>query len=75
MFKSYRFRIYPNDNQKILIHKTFGCYRFIYNYFLNKCKLNGYKKAFDMIKELPSLEKEYSWLKEVDSCSLRCVLN
>ena len=46
MFKSYRFRIYPNDNQKKLIHKTFGCYRFIYNYFLNQCKLNGYKKAF-----------------------------
>ena len=74
MFKSYRFRIYPNDNQKKLIHNTFGCYRFIYNYFLNKCKLNGYKKAFDMIKELPSLEKKYSWLKEVDSCSLRCAI-
>ena len=74
MFKSYRFRIYPNDNQKKLIHKTFGCYRFIYNYFLNQCKLNGYKKAFDMIKELPSLEKEYLWLREVDSCSLRCAI-
>lgn len=34
MFKSYRFRIYPNDNQKKLIYKTFGCYRFIYNYYL-----------------------------------------
>jgi len=33
MFKSYRFRIYPNDNQKKLIHNTFGCYRFILNVF------------------------------------------
>ena len=57
LFKSYRFRIYPNDNQKKLIHKTFGCYRFIYNYFLNQCKLNGYKKAFDMIEVIHSFKE------------------
>ena len=27
-----------------------------------------------MIKQLPSLRKEYEWLKEVDSCSLRCAI-
>ena len=72
MYKTYRFRLYPNDKQKVLIHKTFGCYRFIYNYFLDKCKINGYQNAFDMIKCLPELYQEYEWLKEVDSCSLRC---
>ena len=34
MYKAYKFRLYPNDNQKILINKTFGCTRFIYNHFL-----------------------------------------
>lgn len=30
--KSYKYRIYPNKNQKTLIHKTFGCTRFVYNF-------------------------------------------
>ena len=63
--------MYPNDKQKELIHKTFGCTRFIYNYFLNECKENGYQKAYDMCKRLKELEIDYPFLKEVDSCSLR----
>ena len=74
MYKTFRFRMYPNNNQIVLIHKTFGCYRFIYNHFLNICKDNGFRSAFDMIKELPNLTKEYEWLGEVDSCSLRCAI-
>jgi len=71
MYKVYKFRLYPNKKQKEIIHKTFGCARFVYNHFLNKCKENGYTKAYNMCKELKELEKEYGWLKEVDSCSLR----
>ncbi len=71
MYKSYKFRMYLTDSQKILVHKTFGCTRFIYNHFLNKCKENGYQKAYDMCKELKELVVEYPFLKEVDSCSLR----
>ena len=71
MYKAYKFRLYPNDKQKELIHKTFGCSRFIYNYFLNQCKENKYKKAYDMCSELKELIEEYPFLKEVDSCSLR----
>ena len=29
--KAYKFRIYPNETQKELIEKTFGCTRFVYN--------------------------------------------
>ena len=74
MYKAYKFRLYPNVNQIELINKTFGCYRFIYNYFLDKCKNNGYMEAFDMCKELKKLYVDYPWLKEVDSCSLRCAI-
>ncbi|HCL35624.1 helix-turn-helix domain-containing protein, partial [Blautia wexlerae] len=28
---AYRFRIYPTEEQKILLGKTFGCCRFLYN--------------------------------------------
>ena len=72
MYKAYKFRLYPNDNQKILINKTFGCTRFIYNHFLNKCKENKFIKAYDMCKELKELVLDYPFLKEVDSMALRC---
>lgn len=72
MYKAYKFRLYPNNEQKTLIHKTFGCYRFIYNYFLDKCKENKVMKAYDMCSELKEMYGDYPWLKEVDSCSLRC---
>ena len=31
MLKAYKYRIYPNDGQKVQIAKTFGCCRFVYN--------------------------------------------
>ena len=74
MYKTYRFRMYPNQHQIEIINKTFGCYRFIYNHFLSICKENGFQKSFDMIKCLPKLEEENKWLEEVDSCSLRCAI-
>ena len=74
MYKAYKFRLYPNDEQRILIHKTFGCTRFIYNYFLDKCKSNGYIKAYDMCSKLKDMYSEYPFLKEVDSSSLRCAI-
>ena len=79
ILKGYILRLYPTDEQKELINKTIGCTRFIYNYFLSD-RINDYKRAakskscYDQIKELPSLCKEYPWLSEVDSCSLRTSL-
>ncbi len=49
-----------------MIHKTFGCSRFVYNYFLNECKINGYKKAYDMCKDIKELEKKYANPKEIE---------
>ena len=72
MYKAYKFRRYPNDDQKILSNKTFGCTRFIYNHFLNKRKEEKFIKAYDMCKELKKLVLDYPFLKEVDSMALRC---
>ena len=38
MEKSFKFRIYPDHLQEMLINKTFGCCRFAYNYFLAESK-------------------------------------
>lgn len=70
IMKGYVFRLYPTDEQKELIEKSFGCYRYIYNYFLGKS--NGYINAFNSCKEIKELVKENNWLSEVDSCLLRC---
>lgn len=74
--KSYKFRIYPTDEQKELMAKTFGCCRFVYNHFLEE-RMTRYKEtgkspsAFDQIRELTTLKDEYPWLREVDSTALQ----
>ena len=36
MEKTYRLRLYPNKQQQELLAKTFGCQRYVYNYFLDR---------------------------------------
>ena len=79
MYRAYRFRLYPTTNQIELIHKTFGCTRVVYNHYLEKQKAlydegKDSLSCFDMIKDLKNLQVERPYLKEVDSCSLRCSL-
>ena len=62
--------IYPTEEQKILLGKTFGCCRFLYNQMLND-KIQEYKKTKKMLKNTPAMyKKEYTFLKEVDSLAL-----
>mgnify|MGYP003238749336 FL=1 len=74
--KAYKYRIYPNKQQEELIQKTFGCCRFVYNYYLNKRK-EYYEKdkatfTYNMCsKDLTQLKKELIWLKEPDKDSLQ----
>lgn len=79
MNKTYKYRIYPNDEQKQIIAKTFGCCRFVYNYYLDKrIKIyNESKKTFnycDCAKDLTSLKSDKLWLREVDSTALQSSL-
>ena len=72
MYKAYKFRLYPTDEQKIFINKNFGCGRCIFNYYLNDIKENGYKDAYTCIKDYTSkLKYEKPFLQEVDSIMLR----
>lgn len=77
--KAYKFRIYPNDNQKEIINKTFGCTRLIYNYYLSKkqdsYKLNGKSLTlYETISDLKNLYMEKPFLREIDSMAIRCSL-
>lgn len=77
--KAYKYRIYPNKKQQELIQKTFGCTRFVYNYYLNKRKemYENDKTTFTYnmcSKDLTNLKKELEWLKEPDKDSLQKAL-
>ena len=67
---AYRFRIYPNREQEVLLAKTFGCCRFLYNQMLND-KIREYEASKKMLRNTPAMyKKAYPFLKEVDSLAL-----
>ena len=76
MLKAYKYRIYPNKKQEILIQKTFGCCRFVYNQTLayRKTMYESLKKSMSKIScnnyVNQVLKIEYEWLKEVDKFAL-----
>ena len=77
MEKTFEYRIYPNNAQKVLLQKTFGCCRYVFNkvlamrqeeYKQNK-KTNGINHY---ITQIPTWKKTDSpWLAEVDSMALQ----
>ena len=79
MNKSFKVRIYPNKEQQVLLEKTFGANRFVYNYFLNlKSKLYEFYKIGlsynNSSKVLSELKRQKTWLRDVDSVSLQQTL-
>jgi putative transposase len=79
MFRAYKYRLYPTNSQKELIHKHCGSVRFLYNlaletkttaYLGNRVNLSRY----DLQKQLVELKKELPWLKETNSQSLQSAL-
>ncbi len=76
MLKAYKYRIYPNNEQKTQIAKTFGCCRFVYNQTLAYRK-EMYEKDKKSISKTDcnnycnrELKKTYEWLREVDKFAL-----
>ncbi|WP_347862029.1 IS200/IS605 family element RNA-guided endonuclease TnpB [Salimicrobium sp. PL1-032A] len=74
--KAYKFRIYPNKQQAILIAKTIGCSRFVFNHFLDAWQ-STYRETgkgmsyYACSKQLTKEKKNYEWLQEVDSTALQ----
>jgi len=77
MFKSYKYRIYPNQEQKEYLSKIFGQVRFIYNLGL-ETKITNYTgnrkniDCFDLNKQITELKKtDAPWLKESPAQALQ----
>lgn len=68
--KSYKFRLYPNEEQKQFFAKTFGCSRAIWNMMLAD-KIKHYEETKETLYNTPAqYKKEFPWLREVDSLAL-----
>jgi putative transposase len=81
MFRSTKYRLYPNKEQEVLLSKHFGCVRFVYNYCLNAKKVAWEERKenisrYGLCALLPKLKKEEdtSWLSEVNAQSLQGAL-
>lgn len=78
IYRTYRFRLYPNKVQIDLLSKHFGCARFVYNYFLNQ-RIEQYRLTgksdnyYTQAKCLTELKKQETtaWLKEVNAQTLQ----
>ena len=70
MRRAYKYKLLPTTQQAILINKTVGCARLIYNSLLNDYKTqldNGLKPK---LKEVTHFKNTYAFLNEVDSLAL-----
>lgn len=78
-YRSYKFRMYPNEEQKKFLNAQFGAVRFCFNKAIeiwnHWYKVKGKSLSFlgDIQALLPIAKKsrKYSWLKEYDSTSLQ----
>lgn len=76
---SYKFRIYPSEEQAEAIEKNFGCCRFVYNHYL-AMRIETYKERGETLNyvacsnNLTSLKGDLLWLREADATALQSSL-
>jgi putative transposase len=76
--RTYRFRVYPNKEQRRELAQTFGCCRWVYNWALEK-KKTAYHREEEVLSytDLSShltekkREEETQWLQDVSSTPLQ----
>ena len=77
--KAYKTEIHPTQAQIELIHKTFGCTRYIYNQYVyenleNLASGKDFISAFSYSKRVNNNPDTPSWLKEVPSKAIKQAL-
>jgi putative transposase len=78
MLDVLKVRIYPNKEQEMSLAKSFGCSRFVWNFYLNKTNAQyeetGKGMTYcQMAKDLTQLKKlaDYEWLQEPTAAVLQ----
>jgi putative transposase len=73
MNKAYKVRLYPNKEQEVLINKTFGCVRKVWNTLLAK-NIEGFESQGKYWKQdynTTAVKKEFEFMSEVSAASLQ----
>jgi putative transposase len=79
--RAYRFRFYPTPEQAVMLARTFGCARFVYNHML-RLRTDAWSQRqarvgyHDTSAALTALKKtpEHAWLNEVSSVPVQQAL-
>ena len=70
--KAYKFRLYPNKEQEVLLNKTFGCVRYAWNQ--NVANFLSYNKETNSNPEFKTsteLRNEIEWMQEVSAAAIQ----
>lgn len=81
MFYTFKYRIYPNNEQQNYFEQCFGAVRFVYNWGLN-LRIETYQQTkksvsfFDTGKALTKLKQQnnYTWLNNINAQTLEASL-
>lgn len=76
MLKAYKYRLYPSRSQQVLIEKTFGCCRLVYNHMLERRRKAWQRRKESvpvtaLVNSLPAMKERMPFLQEVDSMALQ----
>ena len=72
MNRAYRYRIYPTKEQEVLLSKTFGCVRFLWN--RSVATFNSWNKETNPTPKYQTsteLRHELDWMREVSAASVQ----
>jgi putative transposase len=78
MYRAFKYRFYPSPSQEVLLRKTLGCSRFVYNYFLalriqewtTNQRTISYNETSSILTQLKK-DTETNWLNEVSAVALQ----
>jgi len=72
ILKAYKYRLYPTKQQEVLLNKTFGCVRVVWNHnveVFNKFDKNQTKQESSLTTT--QLKQKYDWMSEVSAAALQ----
>lgn len=68
--RAIKYRAYPTKEQTVLLAKTFGCVRFVWNHMLTDAQTFLNEAGVFFIPTPAKYKKDFPFLKEVDSLAL-----
>jgi putative transposase len=74
ILKAYKYRIYPTEDQEVLLNKTFGCCRVVWN-ACTEAFNSPVAMKIDEPKSSTEIKKKFDWMSEVSAAALQSTFN